>query len=183
MIVGKSSSILIDCNFCLIKRNIDFQLILQQSLMSLFLIQPSPPLPPYTVLLLFLRPLPLRSISITSTMTTPSTPPSPAFAAVATTPYTECLLKDCWFVVHHIFTKGPANRGGLNGGAGGVGPPPMMKWGGANLKRGVKSEKFLRRAPPPKTHSSTDPPQQSSLSPPLPANLRPPPPRLADEKV
>ena len=95
MIVGKSSSILIDCNFCLIKRNIDFQLILQQSLMSLFLIQPSPPLPPYTVLLLFLQPLPLRSISITSTMTTPSTPPSPAFAAVATTPYTECLLKDC----------------------------------------------------------------------------------------
>ena len=69
MIVGKSSSILIDCNFCLIKRNIDFQLILQQSLMSLFLIQPSPPLPPYTVLLLFLRPPPLRSISITSTMT------------------------------------------------------------------------------------------------------------------
>ena len=69
------------------------------------------------------------------------------------------------------------------GGAGGVGPPPMMKWGGANLKRGVKSEKFLRRAPPPKTHSSTDPPQQFSLSPPLPANLRPPPSRLADEKV
>ena len=138
MIVGKSSSILIDCNFCLIKRNIDFQLILQQSLMSLFLIQPSPPLPPYTVLLLFLQPLPLRSISITSTMTTPSTPPSPAFAAVATTPYTECLLKDCWLVVLYIISsqKGSCQQGRTKWGGWRGWTSPHDEMGGGKSEKG-----------------------------------------------
>ena len=51
--------------------------------------------------------------------------------------------------VHRVFTEGllisgtsylhkraAANRGGLNGGAGGVGPPPMMKWGGGKSEKG-----------------------------------------------